>query len=301
MESHVSSTQEVSLEDHFPIRTLSLETGVNTVTLRAWERRYGLLKPVRTPKGHRLYNQKDVETVHNILHWIQKGVPVGKVKALLSNNKNAEELDCSNELSDDDVWSALRNQFIESSTNYQESKLLSDYQALSSQYPVDIIITQLIEPVVTSLFHLGDNGTAFRFFTSCLTKQITVHLNSYKHQGKKRPSVLVVNAASGSVFWSGLMALLLQARGYDPIWLSDVHNPNQWMPLLSGLNPSQCLCVCESVLPDGMETFMTELAKYEGSVVITGSEVWFKFRHLSDEVSNVSIYSSAMEGVMSIG
>ena len=39
---------------YFPIRVVSQRTGVNSVTLRAWERRYGLLKPLRTPKGHRL-------------------------------------------------------------------------------------------------------------------------------------------------------------------------------------------------------------------------------------------------------
>ena len=39
----------------FPIRTVSHLTGVNAVTLRAWERRHGLIKPQRTPSGHRLY------------------------------------------------------------------------------------------------------------------------------------------------------------------------------------------------------------------------------------------------------
>ena len=45
-------------EELYPIRTVSSLTGVNSITLRAWERRYGLIKPVRTPKGHRLYTQK---------------------------------------------------------------------------------------------------------------------------------------------------------------------------------------------------------------------------------------------------
>ena len=45
----------------FPIRELGSITGVNASTLRAWERRYGLLKPARTPKGHRLYTKEDVD------------------------------------------------------------------------------------------------------------------------------------------------------------------------------------------------------------------------------------------------
>jgi len=39
--------------NQYPMRTLSELTGIPATTLRAWERRYGLLEPVRTPAGHR--------------------------------------------------------------------------------------------------------------------------------------------------------------------------------------------------------------------------------------------------------
>lgn len=35
--------------------------GINATTLRAWQRRYGLLKPQRTDGGHRLYNDDDIQ------------------------------------------------------------------------------------------------------------------------------------------------------------------------------------------------------------------------------------------------
>ena len=41
-------------EELFPIREVARLTGVNPVTLRAWERRYGLIQPTRTESGHRL-------------------------------------------------------------------------------------------------------------------------------------------------------------------------------------------------------------------------------------------------------
>ena len=39
----------------FRIGELSRRTGVSADLLRAWERRYGLLRPVRSPGGLRLY------------------------------------------------------------------------------------------------------------------------------------------------------------------------------------------------------------------------------------------------------
>jgi hypothetical protein len=49
-------------EESFPMRTVSVITGVNPVTLRAWERRYGLIKPARTAKGHSHGDRHDHHT-----------------------------------------------------------------------------------------------------------------------------------------------------------------------------------------------------------------------------------------------
>ncbi len=48
--------------------------GINATTLRAWQRRYGLLKPLRTDGGHRLYSDDDVQQALKILDWVKKGV-----------------------------------------------------------------------------------------------------------------------------------------------------------------------------------------------------------------------------------
>ncbi|WP_341503895.1 MerR family transcriptional regulator [Gallaecimonas sp. GXIMD4217] len=66
------------------IGELSARTGVLPVTLRAWETRYGLLKPERLPKGHRLYDRSDVARVKQIKHWLGQGVPLRQIPARLA-------------------------------------------------------------------------------------------------------------------------------------------------------------------------------------------------------------------------
>jgi DNA-binding transcriptional MerR regulator len=68
----------------YPIRSVSSMTQVQAVTLRAWERRYGLLKPTRTEKGHRLYSQKDIETIKKIKELAAKGIAISQIAALLT-------------------------------------------------------------------------------------------------------------------------------------------------------------------------------------------------------------------------
>jgi len=78
-----SEDRESMVSEAVPIRRVSELTGVNSVTLRAWERRYGLLKPLRTAKGHRLYRPEDIARVEAIQRWLARGVAVGQVRALL--------------------------------------------------------------------------------------------------------------------------------------------------------------------------------------------------------------------------
>src|SRR5690606_9199382 len=82
-----------------PIREISRLTGVNTVTLRAWARRYGLLKPQRTAKGHRLYTAEDVQRVKDIQASLGRGLAISKVREIL-----AREVPETVQPDTDDVW-----------------------------------------------------------------------------------------------------------------------------------------------------------------------------------------------------
>lgn len=69
----------------YTIGEVALLCDVNPVTLRAWQRRYGLLKPQRTDGGHRLFTESDIDRIREIKSWISNGVQVSKVQPLLSS------------------------------------------------------------------------------------------------------------------------------------------------------------------------------------------------------------------------
>ena len=49
------------------IGELSQRVGMTTHALRAWEKRYGLLRPTRTPGGYRVYGPADEKRVRHML------------------------------------------------------------------------------------------------------------------------------------------------------------------------------------------------------------------------------------------
>jgi MerR family transcriptional regulator, light-induced transcriptional regulator len=55
------------------IGEVARRTGVAVPTLRAWERRYGLLSPDRTDGGHRLYGEVDIERVRAMVRLLDEG------------------------------------------------------------------------------------------------------------------------------------------------------------------------------------------------------------------------------------
>ncbi|MEB3841201.1 MerR family transcriptional regulator [Pseudomonas guariconensis] len=78
--------------DLLPMRDVVSLTGINPVTLRAWERRHGLIRPQRTEGGHRLYTAKDVQRIRDIQRWTANGLPISKVgERLIGDHQPAPE------------------------------------------------------------------------------------------------------------------------------------------------------------------------------------------------------------------
>jgi MerR family transcriptional regulator, light-induced transcriptional regulator len=66
----------------YNLKVVIQETGIKPDTLRAWERRYGLPQPGRTSGGHRLYSQRDIETVKWLLNRQEEGLSISRAVEL---------------------------------------------------------------------------------------------------------------------------------------------------------------------------------------------------------------------------
>jgi len=66
------------------IGELSRRAGVSPELLRAWERRYGLVRPTRTPGGLRLYSSEDLRRVQEMQRHLADGLAAAQAAALAS-------------------------------------------------------------------------------------------------------------------------------------------------------------------------------------------------------------------------
>lgn len=77
----------------YTISEVEAITGFSAEVLRQWERRYGFPKPERTPGGHRLYRQEDVEALKVIRRWLDEGAtPQAAIRRYLAQESRPEGL-----------------------------------------------------------------------------------------------------------------------------------------------------------------------------------------------------------------
>ena len=192
------------LDSQFPIRELSARTQVNTVTLRAWERRYGLLKPKRTPKGHRLYTEKDVVTIERILTLVARGVPIGKVKTLLESNVEVDA-----QVSETGNWQHAVTELKVAVELFSVSKVEHLIHKSFSNYPAPLCSDRLLKPLFTELSLLDDHGAALGFAESELVRYALIR-SSARVTKKKCADTVVLMAGNQTPIWRlALMALEL--------------------------------------------------------------------------------------------
>ena len=66
----------------YPVRLVAVRTGLTPHVLRAWERRYGVVSPVRTDGGQRLYSDLDIERLRLLRRLTDRGHAIGRIASL---------------------------------------------------------------------------------------------------------------------------------------------------------------------------------------------------------------------------
>ncbi|WP_290788753.1 MerR family transcriptional regulator [Halomonas sp.] len=213
----------------YPIREVSRLTGVNSVTLRAWERRYGLIKPQRTPKGHRLYAREDIERVEQILQWLNRGVPVSQVRELLDRPEVSEA-----PMADASDWPGQHAQLVTAVEAMDLARLETLYAQSLSLYPVPVCIAELWAPAVRELEErwgekLGDTLQRLSL-EAFLRTRIGTRLLHANARARGPVLLMVPMPDDPGTLWRLLAALAASDYGYR-VELLDTALPFGEMPL----------------------------------------------------------------------
>lgn len=185
-------------EELFPIREVARLTGVNPVTLRAWERRYGLIQPTRTESGHRLYAMVDIERVRSILGWIDRGVAVSKVGKILAKTAPLQAL--SHIIPDELVqadYAQWQQQIHLAVSAFDDVQLDQVYGQIFSSYPQSVVFQGILMPLWKLLLQRQDQfgqTSEWLFFDGYLRTRVLQRLLLMRNSQPRR---VIVSALAG--------------------------------------------------------------------------------------------------------
>lgn len=198
----------------YTIGDVSRLTGIQPVTLRAWQRRYGLLQPKRTPKGHRLYDDSDLALIRQILAWLELGISIGQVKGLLAAPAQPTVAG--------DHWQAAIARLDGALQALDQAKMSGLLNELIASYPLPLLQRQILTPWLANRQAQEADQPLYHYLVDWLTRFFGRHL------GDETAGEPVLLAGWGQLPPLTLLfaALALQQAGHGVI-------------LLPGLTPQQ--------------------------------------------------------------
>lgn len=249
------------------MRTIANITGINPVTLRAWERRYGLIQPQRTAKGHRLYTKQDIERIQRVRALLQQGVAISQVGQILDNNIEIEVASVND--TGNDIWASYQQRMLASIETYDEVLLDELYNDALSLYPDDLINSRLSTPLLRQLgqhWKEAPDGIAREhFFTLYLRNKLGSRIKHTNLSGKG--PLLLISCLPGELHEVGMLFFAVNAvsHGYRVLLLG-ASIPLEQLPEVINRRPCSAIVLSTTTRPaarvinEQLATLVSELA-----------------------------------------
>lgn len=202
----------------YRIKRVAHLTGINPATLRAWERRYGLVAPDRTDSGYRLYTDEDVAMLSRIKALVDEGLTIGE--AITRVRRGSEPL--PRDVDGPSVRDA-RARMLECLLAFDRRGALMAYETVSL-LPPDRRVEEVLLPLaeeVGDLWGSREIGIAEEHFASAFIREKLVGLIEDLDTGAARGPECVCATMESERHEFELLAttIYLATRGWRVLYL----------------------------------------------------------------------------------
>ncbi len=206
----------------YNIKAISRLADLPAVTLRAWERRYGLPQPQRGEQGYRLYSEYDLNTVRWLKAQIEKGLTISRAAEFLSSlRQSGNDPVIALPSPVPSVFNAKKiaekfHQHLLKMDSIRAGELLDK---ANEEIPAEDVFDNIITPAMKKIgeaWHRGEIPVAVEHHASQLIMQ---KLHRWTGQaGKVRQNTLIMAACAPNEHHQIgilMLVLLLRQRGWD--------------------------------------------------------------------------------------
>ena len=211
------------------IGEIARRAGIPAPTLRAWERRYGIVEPVRTGSGYRLYSGEDERRLKSMVDLISRGVaPAEAARRVMPGPSEAGRgvSDGANGQPGSELRAEgteeLRGRLLESLLAYDDLGAQRIIDAAIASLSTAAMLVDVILPVMCEIgdrWRAGNASVAAEHFATGVIRSRVLPLA--RGWGGGRGPLVLLACPPGERHDLGLIAfgLLLRERGWRAVFL----------------------------------------------------------------------------------
>ncbi|WP_026673009.1 MerR family transcriptional regulator [Alkalihalobacterium bogoriense] len=208
-------------EGKYNIKAISNMLGIQPGTLRAWERRYHIVEPIRNQAGHRLYSDEHVAILRWLLEKVNKGFTIGQAVGLLE--KGNFSFDSGETVKNEDYSVQLTNEILHSLLQFREHAAHELMNQAFSMFHIDKVMVDILGSLLVKVGDMWENNEITiaheHFVTSFLRTKIGNIFHGFPVDGYLPKVVAVCGPQEKHELGLLMFTLFLRRKGFEVIYL----------------------------------------------------------------------------------
>ncbi|CAN5347846.1 cobalamin-dependent protein [soil metagenome] len=259
----------------YRIKSASALTGISSATLRAWERRYGVVTPERSASGYRAYSDADLERLRRVKTLVEQGYKVSEAVELARGPGRAEPL------GDPPPAEMIRGELQRALLALDRRAAASTVPALA-RHPFEVQMLEILFPILREIgerWARGEADIVQEHFAAAFARARLVAMLETLRSDAASGREAVFAGLPGEEHELGLLgaAVLLAQRGWQITYLGlDVPFVDLEALLQSRQPALFCTSLLRRVSPDeclSLAQRLREIAPCDTDVLIGGAGV----------------------------
>jgi DNA-binding transcriptional MerR regulator/methylmalonyl-CoA mutase cobalamin-binding subunit len=242
-------------------------TGVSEGLIRAWERRYGVLKPRRTPSGYRAYTQADIEVLKRLKKLTEEGVAIAEAVRLLPRirreaKEHVEGLDSPRKPPQEEQFAKWRQEVLVAAERLDQQAIEAVLDEAMGSMPPVAFFEEVVFPLqreVGDRWHDGRLTVAEEHLVTQASRQRVLTL---LHQAPRRAKRHVVCACFPTEDHElGLMGVALKFRhaGWRVTFLGARTPPEHLARVVKAVSPELVALSAVSPKPEEVTALLQQI------------------------------------------
>jgi DNA-binding transcriptional MerR regulator/methylmalonyl-CoA mutase cobalamin-binding subunit len=206
----------------YSIKAVSQATGLTVETLRAWERRYGIVVPNRDQTGRRVYRADDVLRLRRLREATERGHPIGRL-AELSEESLAQLLDDAPDRRSRATSSAFVERILEAAQQYRSAECEQALTLAIAMLPPQRLVSDVLQPLLREVgerWHRGEFAISQeRLVSTIVRRHVGLMLDTYDRTARRQAIVFATLPGERHELGLLMSAMICASRGFKAHYL----------------------------------------------------------------------------------